>query len=56
MLSGEYPFEFRNIDKAIVSDPVLFLGPVWRDEVSALAKDLVMKMLDKAPENRITTK
>lgn len=53
MLSGEYPFNFRNIDNAIVNDPILFLGPVWQG-VSPLAKDLVLKMLEKHPENRIT--
>ena len=55
MLSGSYPFNFRNLDKEIVSTPVLFLGPKW-SEISHEAKHLISKLLEKDQYNRINAK
>lgn len=29
MISGKYPFDFRNIENEIVNSPVIFVGPAW---------------------------
>jgi len=55
MLSGTYPFNFRNLEEELVSTPVLFLGPTWA-KISDEAKHLLTRLLDKEANARITSK
>lgn len=53
MLSGGYPFDFKNIDYEIVNEPVIFMPGEWKG-VSQLAKDLITGLLNKDPDKRTT--
>ena len=55
LLSGAYPFSFRNIENDIIRTPVLFLGPTWAG-ISHEAKNLIMQMLEKDQFSRIKAK
>ena len=55
MLSGQYPFNMRNLEKDIVESPVLFLGPSW-DSVSQTGKSLILGMLAKDSGARLTAR
>lgn len=53
MLSGAYPFNLKNVEKEIVSTPLLFLGPTW-ENISAECKDLISQMMKKDHGERIS--
>lgn len=53
MLSGDYPFSMKEIEKEVTETPLLFLGPVW-NEITPQCKDLIGKMLAKDSGERIT--
>lgn len=55
MVSGQYPFSLRNVEKEITDSPVLFLGPAW-ENISAELKGLILAMLDKDSGARISAK
>jgi hypothetical protein len=40
MLSGQMPFNHRNIEFEIQNSPILFIGPKW-DKISKHAKNFV---------------
>ena len=53
MLSGDYPFNMKDVEKEVTKTPLLFLGPAW-EEISPECKDLIAKMLAKNSGVRIT--
>lgn len=53
LLSGQYPFDLRNIDQEILETPVLFLGPAW-ENISREAKSFITLLLCKDPYDRLT--
>jgi serine/threonine protein kinase len=52
MISGFYPFGFRNIDNEIMNTPVLFLHN--SDKFSSTARDLIRGLLEKSQYARLT--
>ena len=50
MLSGTFPFSLRNIDDAIVNQPLVFLN----DKITPLAMNLISGLLDKSYSSRLT--
>ena len=55
ILSGKFPFAFRNIDDNILKAPVLFLGDEWA-KISQEAKDLIQILLNKSQYDRLKAK
>lgn len=56
MLSGNYPFDFKNLEYEIINEPILYLAKAGWANVSELAKDFINKLLKKDPSDRMTAK
>lgn len=56
MLSGNYPFDLKNIEHEIVNEPILYFANAGWKNVSELAKDFINKLLKKDPSDRLTAK
>ena len=52
MFSGRFPFKEPDMEKNIMNEEVVFMSKRWNG-VSSEAKDLIRKMLEKSPDNRI---
>ena len=53
MISGEYPFEPPDLRDKICTEYLAFRSSRWNN-ISAHAKDLIQKLLNKSPEDRYT--
>ena len=56
MLSGNYPFDFNNIEHEILQGLLIFKPLKDWENISWHAKGLIQHLLDKDPNKRITAK
>ena len=54
MLSGNHPFNAKNLDHDIIETPVMFYPGMGWNEISKEAQDLVRGLLEKDYSNRLT--
>ena len=54
MLSANYPFDLKNLEHAIVNEPLIYMPKDGWGEISELAKDFINNLLCKDPSERIT--
>ena len=56
MLSGNYPFDTKNIEYEIMNEPIIYMPKDGWNDRSQLAKNFLNRLLCKDPSERMTAK